>query len=51
MFAEQIVERLDSECLQRRVSVEGQLAEGFETGGVHPDQHAAQIPLDRRWIS
>jgi hypothetical protein len=50
MLPEQIVKRLDTECLQRRVSVEGQLAKGPEAGSVHPDQHATQITLDRRWI-
>jgi hypothetical protein len=50
MLAEQIVKCLDTECLQRRVSVEGQLAEGLEAGSVHPNQHATQITLDRCWI-
>jgi hypothetical protein len=50
MLAEQIVKCLDTECLQRRVSVKGQLAEALEAGSVHPNQHATQIKLDRRWI-
>ena len=45
------VQRLDPQCLQRRVPVKGQLAQRSEAIRVDPDQQAARVSLDPRLMA